>query len=106
ITVDRTQRAGDFIPGKQPGCGLVQHRSKEMIISLVDQRHANWSMAQSTGCGKSAETATDNDHSRQHQQRPAKSTTTRENETRDRVDFLHRKIFESAHCDPKRGYVE
>lgn len=35
-------------------------------IPLVDQRHTNWSVAQSTGCGESSEAATDNDHTRQH----------------------------------------
>jgi len=67
MTEDRAQRTGDLIRRKQAGCDLVEHRSKEVIISLVDQRHTNWSFAQSADCGESSETTTDNDHMRQHQ---------------------------------------
>jgi len=36
-----------------------------MIIPPIDQRHTNWSVAQSTSRGESSEPVTDNDHKRQ-----------------------------------------
>ena len=61
-TEDGTQRAGDFIRGEQPRRNLVEHRAKEMIVPLIDQRDAHWSATQSAGCGEPSEAATDNDH--------------------------------------------
>ena len=66
MTKDRAQRAGDFVSGEQPGCHLVEHRAEEMIVPLVDQRHIDGSVAQTPSSGKSSETATDDDHTRQH----------------------------------------
>ena len=45
-----------------------------MIIPLVDQRHTNWSVAESTSGRESPETATDNDYTRQHQLHQASRT--------------------------------
>ena len=59
---DRTQRAGDFIPGEQARRNLVEHGAKEMIVPLIDQRDAHGSATQSAGCGESSEAATDNHH--------------------------------------------
>ena len=64
------RRAGDFICRKQPGCDLVKHWLEEVIISLVDQRHTDWSFAQSADGLESSETTTDNDYMRQHQRHP------------------------------------
>ena len=61
-TEDGTQRAGDFIRGEQPRRNLVEHRAKEMIVPLIDQRDTHWSATQSGGCGEPSEAATDNDH--------------------------------------------
>ena len=61
-TEDGTQRAGDFIRGEQPCRNLVEHRAKEMIVPLIDQRDAHRSATQSAGRGESSEAATDNDH--------------------------------------------
>ena len=62
-TEDGTQWAGDFISRKQPCRNLIEHRAKEVIIPLIDQRHAHSSVTQSAGRGEASEAATDNDHS-------------------------------------------
>jgi hypothetical protein len=61
-TEDGTQRAEDFISREQPRRNLVEHRAEEVIIPLIDQRHANWSATQSASRGEASEAATDNDH--------------------------------------------
>ena len=66
-----------------------------MIISLVDQRHTNWSFAQSADGRESSETTTDNDYMRQHQLHPRgltgvmKSIGLKPNEHLDVESFLN-----------------
>jgi len=100
MTEDRAQRAGDFIRRKQAGCDLVKHRSKEVIISLVDQRHTNWSFAQSADCGESPETTTDNDYTRQHQLY-LKNRTRLIQMRHDVRLFPNGKVFERVYRDPR-----
>ena len=61
-TEDGPQWAGDFIGGEQTRRNLVEHRAKEMIVPLVDQRDAHWSATQGAGRGEPSEAATDDDH--------------------------------------------
>ena len=61
---DGAQRHGNFILRKKPACDLIQHGAKEVIVSLVDERHVNWSAIELTRCIKTAKSATHNDNAR------------------------------------------
>lgn len=40
---DRSQRPENLVGRKQTGRHLVEHGTKEMVVALVDQRHADGS---------------------------------------------------------------
>ena len=61
---DRSQRRRDFIVGEQARRDLVQHRPKEVVVVLVDQRDVNGRLRKRSSGIKAAEAATDDDDSR------------------------------------------
>ena len=74
-TEDGTQGPGNFIGRKQSRRNLVQHRTKEMIIPFVNQRHAKAKRGVRPGPRRVLQAAADNDHMRRHQLHPTHSNT-------------------------------
>ena len=74
---DGAQRTGDLVGGEQAGGHLIQHRTKEMVVALVDQRDADRSTRESASREETAEAASHDDYARagcDHVQPPPSST--------------------------------
>ena len=61
---NRANRRGYFIGGKQSGRDLIKHRSKEVIVVFVDDRHRDQRPGQPSRGVQSAEPAAYDNHAR------------------------------------------
>src|SRR5205823_10621548 len=81
---------------------LVQHRAEEVIIPFINQRDADWSVAQRMRCGESSETTTDDNYMRRHKLDLAESNILMGWDTR-LLGFLIRSDVFEAYAKPHTG---
>jgi hypothetical protein len=64
LAEEHAQRRSYFITREQPGCSLIQHGAKQVIIALIDEGDSDRGFSQGAGSIEAAEPASYNHNSR------------------------------------------